>query len=85
MAAKKKQRETKKAKRPVYKTKWETERNRFASDSQQYKQKIKMFQLVKRMNKTNQDVIGVHYMRNDGGVLEVIRIQSSLENLWKIF
>lgn len=40
-----------------------------------------MFQLVKRMNKTNQDVIGVHYMKNDGGVLEVIRIQSSLENL----
>ena len=40
-----------------------------------------MFQLVKRMNKTNQDVSGVHYMKNDGGVLEVIRIQSSLENL----
>ena len=63
--------EAKNAVRTVYSAKCKTEREKFGNVIQRDDQKYDVFKIVKRMVKTNRDIIDEQCIRSDDGVLAV--------------
>ena len=76
--------ETKSIRRAVCQASAETERNRFRDLLQREDHKCDVFNIAKKKVKTNQDIIGDQYVRNDDNVLAVSGEDKKIDNLEKL-